>query len=1137
MNLPQIEKEILDFWKENKIFQKLKEKEKKIKRKFIFFEGPPTANGLPHIGHFLTRAFKDIILRFYDLLGYNVFRRAGWDTHGLPVEVEIEKELKIKNKKEIENFGIEEFIQKCKESVWRYKKEWEIYTQRMGFWLEMENPYITYDPFYIETLWKIIKKWHQEKILVRDKRVIPYCPRCATSLSNHELNQPDAYRSVTDPSVYVRVPLKDKNEYFLFWTTTPWTVLANVGLALNENFDYGLFKKDSFYWVEYNLGKNIFSQEPIKKVKGKKLIGIEYLPPFDEILPNFKRKTYPASFVSQTEGTGFVHLAPAYGQEDFEVGKKYNLPIIEYIDDQGEFDFQNLSEIKNWQFLRKIEKLFFKEADKIIFEEIKNRGFLFDGSLTGTVHDYPHCWRCKKPLIYKLEQTWVVKVSKFKKQILQNNSKINWIPDFIKNGRMGEWLKEGKDWNFSRKRYWGTPLPIWICQKCGKEKVVDSIIELSQKAKNTYIFLRHGEALSNKKNILSSLPESFENHLTPRGEKTIKNLAKQFKKKFKIDIIVASPLLRTKQTAQIISQILNVPIEYDLRLQEVNFGELNGKKVELYHQFIEYDHLNQFYRAPQNGENLFQVAKRAYEVILDLEKKYEKKTILIVTHSDVIWSVMIYALALSPEKTAYNSKYHLQPGQFIKIKPFIVPLNEQKEIDLHRPVIDKIFFDCSCRGKMVRVSEVVDVWFDSGAMPFGEDLSLNPKHFPADYICEGIDQTRGWFYTLLVVGTLLHKKPPYKNVLVLGHVLDKEGKKMSKSLGNVVSPMEMMEKYGADVLRLYFYSLNSPWESKKFNENDLLEVSKFFDLLNNIFNFYELYGNSKKKKVVQYHLLDKWFEIRFKQLNFEVFNDLKKFKITEASRKIIEFLDDFSRWWLRLSRERFKQNYGPQLVFFKVFTNYLILLAPFCPFISEYFWQKIRKINKNLPLSVHLAKWPEVKKLKAEEKKILNDMQKAQEITSKILAGRKTLNIKTRQPLKKVIVIGKGLAKPFQEIILQETNFLTIEFLKQKPEPKPNYFEFENIILDTSLDEDLIKMGIIRDIKRAIQDLRKQAELKPQEKASVAILALETDFDLTKEKIIIPQTKIIFIKQEPNKFLKLKELTLTPKGKLILYLL
>lgn len=1130
MNLPEIEKKVLNFWKENGIFRLLKEKEERSKRKFVFFEGPPTANGLPHIGHFLTRAYKDVILRFYSLLGFKVLRRAGWDTHGLPVEVEVEKELNIKNKKEIEDYGIEEFIQKCKESVWKYKKEWEIYTERMGFWLDLENPYITYEPFYIETLWKIISLWYKKKILVKEKKVFPYCWRCGTVLSNHELNQPDAYRLVKDPSVYVKVPLKGKkNEYFLFWTTTPWTVPANVGLALNKNFDYGIFEKDKeYFWIELNLGKKLFGKEPEKVVKGSKLLGKAYQAPFSEVFPKFERKTYHGDFVSNEEGTGFVHLAPAYGQEDFELGLKNNLPIIEYINEEGKFDLSNLGE--NLPFLSSLEGLNFKEADKFIFEEIKKRGFLFEGSLDGASHEYPHCWRCKSALVYRLDSVWVVKTSKFKDRILKNNKKINWIPEFIKEGRMGEWLKEGKDWNFSRKRYWGTPLPIWICQKCGKEKVVDEIKSLSVPTKNRYIFVRHGEAYSNKKNILSCEPETFENRLTPKGVKKIEKLAKSFKDK--VDFIVSSPLLRCRQTSEILAKFLKVEVIYDLRLQEINFGELNGKSIDFYHQLIENDPLKQFWRAPKEGENLLQVLKRAYEVILDLEEKYNGKTILIVTHKDVIWSLMSYLLVLPKEKVAYNKKFHLEPGEILKVKTFLPPVDYEKEIDIHRPIVDKIFFKCSCGGKMQRVKEVADVWFDSGAMPYGQSLTLNPKDFPADYISEGIDQTRGWFYTLLAVSTLLGKGNPFKNVIVLGHVLDKEGRKMSKSLGNVVSPMEMMEKYGADALRMYFYSLNPAWESKRFSESDLKKlVNEFFNLLGNIFNFYELYYK-KWKKVPKLNVLDEWFLIRFKKLKIDVFESLKNFDVTSASRALIEFLDDFSRWWLRISRERFQQDSAPQFVFEKVFKEYLILLAPFSPFTSEHFWQELRK-KIDLPLSIHLESFPKIEKITKKEMKILEEMEKVKDLVSKILSARKALNIRVRQPLKEVFVIGQ-IKKEFWDIILKETNFLKITFLKEKIPLKPNYFEFENIIIDKEIDEKLYLLGLEREIKRFIQELRKEAGLKPQDKATFAIVG---DGLIEKLKMKnLGSSKIIFTKRVPEKFLIQKEIELD-EVKFTLYLL
>ena len=1148
MNFSEIEKGILKFWEENKIFKKLKEREKEVKKKFVFFEGPPTANGLPHIGHFLTRAFKDVVLRFYSLCGFKITRKAGWDTHGLPVEVEVEKKLKIKNKKEIESYGIEKFIQDCKDSVWEYKREWEVYTQRMGFWLDLENPYITYDPFYIETLWKIIKDWFKKKILVKEKKIFPYCFRCGTVLSSHELNQPDSYKKVKDPSLYIKVKIKNKkNEYFLFWTTTPWTVIANVGLAINPNFEYGLFKNDGeYFWVEKDLGAVLFKKEPQRILKGKSLTGREYLPVFDEIFNEFKRKTYPADFVSKEEGTGFVHLACAYGQEDFEIGKKYNLPIIDYLTEDARFNFKNIKKISKFDFLSKIEGLLFKEANPIIFEEIKKRGNLFSGSLDGIEHDYPHCWRCKNPLVYKINETWVVKTSKFKKDLIKNNNSINWIPNFIKDGRMREWLEEGKDWNFGRKRYWGTPIPIWICENCKKEKVIGSIKEISKKAKNIYYLLRHGEAISNVKNILSCEPEKFENHLTKKGKEKIKKVAKELKGK--VDLIFSSPLLRTRETSEIIAKEIGVEIIYDLRLKEINFGVLNGKNIKEYHDLIENDPLLGYFRAPKGGENLFEVSERAYEVFLEIEKKFENKRILIVSHSDVIWSLIGKMLALSREEVAYNEKYHLKVGNFIKLHPIIPPLNLQKEIDLHRPFVDRIFLNCKCGGRMKRVEEVADVWFDSGAMPFGQALSLKPKDFPADFITEGIDQTRGWFYTLIAVSTLLNKRSPFKNVIVLGHVLDKEGKKMSKSLGNVVSPMEMMEKYGADPLRLYFYSLNSPWENKKFDEEGIKDLIKnFFLLLFNIFNFYELYFKKWNRKL-KLNILDKWFLIKFKCLKKNFYKKMNNFKVNETARELIDFLNDFSRWWLRLSRDRFKESPTPQIIFEKVFKEYLILLAPFCPFTSEYFWQKLKKYVKNLEISVHLERFEkEDLKIKKSEIEILKKMEKTKEIVSEILAARKNLNIKVRQPLKEVYVLDKSLGRDFEELILQETNFLRIFFVKKLPKG-PQFYSYNKVCLNIEIDNELREIYILREIRRSIQLLRKNLGLKPQNKAKILILTKDREFKNFLSEILFRKreglniekklnlSKILLKEEEPNKFLISKELNLG-ESKITLYIL
>ena len=647
MSIPEIEKKILEFWKENKIFEKSLKK-KSPKGNFVFYEGPPTANGKPGIHHVEARAFKDVIPRYKTMQGYHVERKAGWDTHGLPVELEVEKALELKNKKDIENYGIEKFNRKCKESVWKYKEEWEKMTERMGYWIDMENPYITYNNSYIESLWWIIKQIYDKGLIYKGYKVVPQCPRCGTALSSHEVAQ--GYRSVKEKSIYIKFKLKNRNnEYILAWTTTPWTLPGNIALAIGEKIEYVKIKHNNeFYYLAKNLLDKINGEYKIvEELRGKEMIGWEYEPLFGGVIKGDEKnaenafKIYPANFVSTEDGTGIVHTAVMYGVDDYELGEKIGLPKIHTVNFDGTFN----ELVPQWK------GKFVKDAEKEIIEELEDRNILYNTE--EYVHDYPFCWRCDSPLIYYARDSWYFEMSKLREKLIKNNEKINWVPEHIKEGRFGEWLRDVKDWAISRERYWGTPIPIWICEKCKEMKVIASRKELG------------------------------------------------------------------------------------------------------------------------------------------VDDKF----------------------------------------------------------DLHKPFIDEIKFKCKCGGEMKRTPEVMDCWFDSGAMPFAQyhypfenkNFIDRKEQFPADFISEAVDQTRGWFYTLLAISTMLGKESPYKNVICLGHILDKDGQKMSKHIGNVIDPILMIEKYGADVVRWYIYSVNQPGEPKRFSEDALKESGSMFNTLLNVLSFYKMF--------------------------------------------------------------------------------------------------------------------------------------------------------------------------------------------------------------------------------------------------------------------------------------------------------
>lgn len=926
LNLPETERKILRFWKKNKIFEKTLKKTRKGP-KFVFYEGPPFANGLPGIHHLLARAFKDVILRYKTMRGFFVERKAGWDTHGLPTELEAEKKLGIKSKKEIEA-DIEKFIVECKNNVFTYKKEWEEFTRRIGFWLDLEKAYITCSNDYIESLWWILKQIWEKGFLYQDYKVVPYCPRCGTSLSSHEVAL--GYKSIKENSLYVKFKLKTQNsKYLLVWTTTPWTLPGNAAIAVNPKVDYvevSLGSGEIYILAKNRLNslKNRFNI--IKETKGKNLVGLEYEP-----LIGFAKtdklsfRVVAADFVSTEEGTGLVHIAPAFGEDDMRVGKENNLPVLLTVDEEGKFK----SEIKSWA------GTFVKKADPLIVKYLKRRNLLFREELYE--HDYPFCWRCDSPLLYYAKQSWFIKVTAVKKELIKNNKKINWMPDYLKEGRFGEWLNEVKDWNLSRERYWGTPLPVWQCEKCQKRICIGSVAELNRKA----------------------------------------NLS-------------------------------------------------------------------------------------------------------------------------------------------LKIK------------DLHRPYIDKIIIKCDCSGKMKRLPEVIDCWFDSGAMPFAQQYypfnpdslsrqsSVNygaknkkssiilPKKFPADFICEGIDQTRGWFYTLLVISTLLGLGISYKNVVSHGIVLDARGQKMSKSKGNVVRPSEVIDKYGADAVRFYFYTANPVGEPKRFDFKDVQTLyRRFFDTLINIQNFFATYSEKKfrpKDNFKSSNLLDRWVISCSENLNAQIIEKLDNYDTVGAARLIDNFVDDLSNWYVRRSRKRFQK---PQIKKEKedaVQTlNYILLkltglLAPFTPFLSDYLYKNLRGRAE----SVHLTEYPlPVKKLidnKLEEK-----MKKIKDIISLALAERARSGIRVRQPLAELKITNYELKKEkdLLELIEGEVNVKKITFGKK-------------LKLDTKITFKLKEEGLVREFIRNVQEMRKKAGLRPEDK----ILARYSGSDdlnkiLTKnKKFILSEGKI-----------------------------
>lgn len=1109
LSLLDVEKRIINFWQTFNIFGKTLQKNKNKKR-FVWVEGPPYANAPPHMGHFLTRIYKDSIMRFFSMIGFYVPRRAGWDTHGLPIEIVTEKSLDIKNKKEILDYGVDKFNFKCKELVMKFKDVWENLDERLGFWIDHKNAYVTYNPFYMESCWWILKKIYQQNLLVNKDKVAPYCPRCETVLSQAELGMPDAYKKVKDPSIYVKfkitTPKFQDDEYFLVWTTTPWTLPGNLALVINPNFDYYLYETGkSKIWTHQKLNYQVLAQ-----LKGEKLVGLKYKPLFGESSSSNQHIVYKADFVREDEGTGIVHIAPAYGEEDFEIGKKYNLGFKNYLNEKGQFT-ENFASLN-------LKGLFFKEADKLISNYLAKNDFIFEEG--DYEHDYPHCWRCKTPLIYWSLKCWVIEVSKIKDKILKNFQQTNWLPKGAGH-RFYEWIKEGKDWNLSRTRFWGIPLPIWQCSKCKKNSVIGSLQELSSKFKpnNKFYLMRHCWSVSLNKNFLSSYPEASFNPLTRKGVWQAKQKAKSLKKE-NIDLIFASPVLRAKETALIVGDELKVPVFVDERLREIDMGVLQHKPYQEFDKYI-IDNLTQnkdFDKKIENGESLNEVRKRMISFVLELERKYKGKNILIVSHGGPLLLLEGEMKGLSQEKIKelFSKKYKV--GEVRKIDLLVLPRNQEGEIDLHRPYVDNLVWRCSCGGWFKRIEEVVDIWFDSGCVPFSayhypfenkKEIDSG-KIFPQDFIIEGIDQTRGWFYTLLVIGTLVKDKYPYKNVLVNGFVLDKYGKKMSKSLGNVTDPFGVIEKYGADLPRFYFFSINEIGDNKKFDEEEIRVLKReFFDLLFNLLKFYNFYYdkrvNGYKKEILE-EPIDFWFKARLKKAYADYYQVMMGFNLHKASLILIDLVSDFSRWWLRRSRKRFQESkssielFSALINFQKFFYQIIKMLAPLLPFTAEFLFQEIKNDLRgrfHLQESIHLENLPKPFKLSYQENILLLEMEKLRSIASEVHRQRKEKNIKLRQPLA-FLTLKTKLSDELIMILKDEVNVLEVKF---------NSDQNEEVKLDFTITPELKELGIYNDFVRFIQDLRQDAGLTPKE-----IVNLELNLPSRIKNII--NKKIFFLNKQ-----------------------
>ena len=989
LNFVEREKNVEEFWKENHIFEKSMEHRKEGPT-YTFYDGPPTANGKPHIGHVLTRVIKDMIPRYRTMKGYYVPRKAGWDTHGLPVELEVEKELGLDGKEQIEEYGLDPFIRKCKESVWKYKGMWEDFSSTVGFWADMDNPYVTYHDDYIESEWWALKEIWKKGLLYKGFKIVPYCPRCGTPLSSHEVAQ--GYKAVKERSAIVRFKVKDEDAYFLAWTTTPWTLPSNVALCVNPSDTYVKVKAADgyvYYMAEALLDKVLGglaeegkpAYEILEKYVGKDLEHKEYVPLFacaGEAAAKQRKKGHFVTcdnYVSMSDGTGIVHIAPAFGEDDARIGRNYDLPFVQFVDGKGDMTEET-----------PYAGLFVKKADPEILKDLDKEGKLF--SAPKFEHDYPFCWRCDTPLIYYARESWFIRMTAVKEDLIRNNNTVNWIPESIGKGRFGDWLENIQDWGISRNRYWGTPLNIWECKECGHQHSI-------------------------------------------------------------------------------------------------------GSREELY-------------------------------------------------------------------EMSGNEK--------------------AKTVELHRPYIDEITMKCpECGGEMRRVPEVIDCWFDSGAMPFAqhhypfENQDLFEQQFPAQFISEAVDQTRGWFYSLMAISTLIFNQSPYENVIVLGHVQDENGQKMSKSKGNAVDPFEALETYGADAIRWYFYVNSAPWLPNRFHGKAVVEGQrKFMGTLWNTYAFFVLYANIDEFDATKYTLeyeklpvMDKWLLSKLNSVIREVDQNLADYKIPETARALQEFVDDMSNWYVRRSRERFWAKGMEQDKINAYMTLYTALVeiskaaAPMIPFMTEEIYQNlVRSIDPSAPESIHLCDFPAVHE-EYIDKELEANMAQVLKLVVMGRACRNTANIKNRQPIGQMYVKADfEVPEYYQEIVKDELNVKSVKFTQDvrdftsyifKPQLKtvgPKYgkllggikaalasidgnaamdelnasdalklqvngqevtlfkedlliensqaegyvSESDNgitVVLDTNLTEELLEEGFVREIISKVQTMRKEADFEVTDKIRI----------------------------------------------------
>jgi isoleucyl-tRNA synthetase len=1037
---PKLEEEILAYWKKNKIFER--SVRERTKKEYTFYDGPPFATGMPHYGHILAGVIKDVIPRYWTMKGYKVERRWGWDCHGLPVEHEREKELGISGKKDIEAMGIANFNESCRSIVQRYAEEWKKVVERTGRWVDMDNDYKTMDTSYMETIWWMFKQLWDKGLIYEGEKVVPYCYRCSTPLSNFEATQ--GYQDKQDTTLTVKFKLKDEDVYILAWTTTPWTLPSNLALAVSPQIDYVKIQDTNgevYILAQSRLSsyyKNGGDYTILETFKGEILKGKKYeplFPYFQDQKDAFKILT--ADFVTTEDGTGIVHIAPAYGEDDYQVCKENNITLVNPVDETGCFT----SAVPDFVG-RNVH-----EANKDIVHFLKAQGKVVHQDTIQ--HSYPFCWRCDTPLIYKAIPTWFVQVTKLKKKMMKNNDKIYWMPESVKYGRFGTWLENARDWAISRNRYWGSAMPVWKCNTCKHYESLGSLEDLYQKVPERMtklILVRHGESEKNIKHIDWSQDDGYP--LTEKGKQQVRHLSSSLPV---CDVLLTSPVLRARQTADLISQHLGIEPRIEEDLREIKKGYWEGKNLdkkviqekEYYRQLSPEER----YRYKQGGgESYVDVENRLQTFLQNIFASYRGKTVMIVGHKGPLRMIEKIVKQWSLQKF-YSM---LSGSQSYQVRTVYIDNHTQREFDLHKHIVDEISFPCTqqgCTGTMKRISEVLDCWFESGSMPYAqvhypfENKEWFERNFPADFIAEGQDQTRGWFYTLIVLSSALFDKPAFKNVIVNGIVLAEDGKKMSKRLKNYPDPVYMLETYGADAMR--FYLMSSPAvqaQDLRFSEKGVDEVVKSVLLpFWNAYTFFVTYANidqfTGKRLAKKFNdKRDLWILSELQATIEMVTEKLDRYDLAGATGPITKFLDNLTNWYIRRSRRRFwksENDTDKQCAYsalYIVLTTLARLLAPYTPFIAEEIYRNLTGEE-----SVHLASWPKVKK-SWYNKELNLESAMARTIVTLGLSARAKNKIKVRQPLSRIELVVppayQQVIKEYEDIIREELNVKEVQFLE-----------------------------------------------------------------------------------------------------------